>query len=153
MTLLILIAGGVLILDQITKLLVIGTFPLYSMRVVIPGFFNLVHARNTGAAFSLLAGANSWWRQSLFVGLTIVVLAVLLFGYRKLREDDYWTKTTYALISGGALGNLVDRLRLGEVVDFLDFYIGHYHWPAFNVADSAITIGACLLLISLIRGK
>lgn len=153
MTLLILIAGGVLILDQLTKLLVIGTFPLYSMRVVIPGFFNLVHVRNTGAAFSLLAGANTWWRQALFVGLTIVVVAVLLFGYRKLSRDDYWTKTAYALISGGALGNLVDRLRLGEVVDFLDFYIGSYHWPAFNVADSAITIGACLLLISLIRGK
>src|SRR5512139_1391212 len=126
MSLLILIAGGVLILDQLTKLLVIGSFPLYSVRVVIPGFFNLVHARNTGAAFSLLAGANTWWRQALFVGLTVVVVAVLVIGYGKLRKDDYWTKTAYALISGGAVGNLADRLRLGEVVDFLDFYIGTY---------------------------
>jgi signal peptidase II len=153
MILLILIVGGVLVLDQLTKLLVIGIFPLYSMRVVIPGFLNLVHARNTGAAFSLLAGANTWWRQALFVGLTIIVLGILLFSYGKLSKNDYWTKTAYALISGGAVGNLVDRLRLGEVVDFLDFYIGSYHWPAFNVADSAITIGACMLLISLVRGR
>ena len=153
MMLLAMIAGDVLILDQLTKLLIIRFFPLFAVQEVIPGFFNLVHARNTGAAFSLLAGANTFWRQAMFVSLTIVVLVILLSAYGKLRSDDYWTKTAYALISGGALGNLVDRVRLGEVVDFLDFYVGSYHWPAFNVADSAISVGACMLLISLIRGK
>ena len=151
MMLLLSIAGGVLILDQLTKLLIIQYFPLYTYHQVIPGFFNLVHARNTGAAFSLLAGANTFWRQAFFVGLTIIVLVILVTAYFKLRRDDYWTKAGYALISGGALGNLADRLRLGEVVDFLDFYIGSYHWPAFNVADSAISIGVTLLLLDLWR--
>jgi signal peptidase II len=137
----------------LTKLLVIKFYEIHAVQVVIPGFFNLVHARNTGAAFSLLAGANTWWRQALFVGLTFVVLLILLSAYGTLRQTDYWTKTAYALISGGALGNLVDRLRMGEVVDFLDFYVGSYHWPAFNVADSGISVGACMLLIALIRGK
>jgi signal peptidase II len=147
------IGGTIILLDQITKVLIIHFLPLYSMMEVIPGFFNLVHARNTGAAFSILAGANSIWRQGLFVALTLVVVAILLFAYGKLRSDDRWTRTAYALITGGALGNLIDRLRLGEVVDFLDCYVGSYHWPAFNVADSAITAGALMLVISLLRGK
>jgi len=153
MMLLLMIVGGVLILDQLTKLLIIHSFPLFAVREIIPGFFNLVHVRNTGAAFSLLAGANTFWRQALFVGLTVVVLVILLSAYGKLRSNDYWTKAAYALISGGAVGNLVDRLRFGEVVDFLDFYIGSHHWPAFNVADSAISVGACMLLVSLLRGR
>lgn len=147
------IAGLVIILDQLTKYLVLRFMPLYTAREIIPGLFNLVHVRNTGAAFSILAGANSLWRQVFFVSITIFVLAVLVIAYRKLRRDDHWMRTAYALICGGAAGNLIDRLRFGEVVDFLDFYIGAYHWPAFNVADSAISIGAVMLLISLIRGR
>ena len=80
-------------------------------------------------------------------------MIILLFAYGKLRPDDRWTRTAYALITGGALGNLIDRLRLGEVVDFLDCYVGAYHWPAFNVADSAITVGALMLVVSVVRGK
>jgi signal peptidase II len=147
------VGGTIIVLDQITKALVLHFLPLYSTLEVIPGFFNLVHARNTGAAFSILAGANSFWRQGLFVGLTLVVVTILLFAYGKLRSDDRWTRTAYALITGGALGNLIDRLRLGEVVDFLDCYVGSYHWPAFNIADSAITAGALMLIVSVLRGK
>jgi signal peptidase II len=147
------VGGTIILLDQITKLLVLHFLPLFSTMEIVPGFFNLVHVRNTGAAFSILAGASSAWRQGLFVGLTLVVVVVLLFAYGKLRSDDRWTRTAYALIIGGALGNLIDRLRLGEVVDFLDCFLGSYHWPAFNIADSAITTGALMLIVSVLRGK
>jgi signal peptidase II len=147
------VGGTIILLDQVTKLLVLHFLPLYSAMEIIPGFFNLVHVRNTGGAFSILAGANSAWRQSLFIGLTLVVVAILLFAYGKLRPDDRWTRTAYVLITGGALGNLIDRLRLGEVVDFLDCYVGSYHWPAFNLADSAISVGAVMLIVSVLRGR
>ena len=147
------VGGMIILLDQVSKLLILHFLPLFSAMEIIPGFFNLVHVRNTGAAFSILAGVNSLWRQGLFVGLTIVVVGILLFAYGKLRPEDRWTRTAYALITGGALGNLVDRLRLGEVVDFLDCYVGAYHWPAFNLADSAISVGALMLVISVLRGK
>jgi signal peptidase II len=153
MTYLFTVGGMIILLDQVTKLLILHSLPLFSAIEIIPGFFNLVHVRNTGAAFSILAGASSVWRQSLFVGLTILVVMILLFAYGKLRPDDRWTRTAYALITGGALGNLVDRLRLGEVVDFLDCYLGAYHWPAFNLADSAISVGALMLVVSVLRGK
>ncbi len=147
------VGGTIIVLDQITKVLILHFLPLYSTMEIIPGLFNLVHARNTGGAFSIFAGANSFLRQGLFVGLTLVVVTILLFAYGKLRSDDRWTRTAYAFIIGGALGNLIDRLRLGEVVDFLDCYIGSQHWPAFNIADSAITAGAMMLIVSVLRGK
>lgn len=150
---LLLVAGGIIVLDQLSKLLILHFMPLHSAIEVIPGFFNLVHVRNTGGAFSIFAGASSVWRQSLFMGLTIFVVVILLFAYAKVHPEDRWTRTAYALITGGALGNLIDRSRFGEVVDFLDCFIGAYHWPAFNVADSAITAGAVMLAISLLRGK
>jgi signal peptidase II len=151
MTYLILLAGPVLLLDQITKLLVFRLLPLFSVREIIPGFFNLVHVRNTGAAFSMFAGAPSFWRQIIFVGLTVVVVAGLLMAYTKLETDDRANRTAYALIISGALGNLIDRVRLGEVIDFLDFYVGSYHWPAFNVADMGISIGAGIMLLTLLK--
>ena len=146
-------SGGIIVLDQLTKLLILQYLPLHSSLEIIPGFFNLVHVRNPGGAFSIFAGANSALRQGLFMGLTVFIVIVLLFAYRKLRPEDRWTRTSYALIVGGALGNLVDRLRFGEVIDFLDCYVGAYHWPAFNAADSAITAGALMLVVSLLRGK
>lgn len=153
MMLLVLYAGGIILADQLTKFLVLQYMPLFDVKSVIPGFFNLVHVHNTGAAFSILAGANSVWRQIFFVGLTLFVLGLLLYVYRKVDPKDRWTRAAYALICGGAVGNLIDRLRLGEVIDFLDVYVGSAHWPAFNVADSGITVGALMLLISLLRGK
>lgn len=153
MAYLLFISGGIIVLDQLTKLLILQYLPLHSSLEIIPGFFNLVHVRNPGGAFSIFAGANSALRQGLFMGLTVFIVIVLLFAYRKLRPEDRWTRTSYALIVGGALGNLVDRLRFGEVIDFLDCYVGAYHWPAFNTADSAITAGALMLVVSLLRGK
>jgi signal peptidase II len=153
MTYLFAIVGAIIVLDQATKLLVLHFLPLFSLIKVIPGFFNLVHVRNTGGAFSFLAGEPSAWRPALFVGLTLFVVAIIVFAYTKVHSKDHWSRTAYALITGGALGNLVDRLRFGEVVDFLDCYVGAYHWPAFNVADSAITVGALMLVVSLLRGK
>jgi len=154
MAYLLFIGGGIIVLDQLTKLLILQYLPLHSSLEIIPGFFNLVHVRNPGGAFSIFAGADSALRQGLFMGLTVFIVIVLLFAYRKLRPEDRWTRTSYALIVGGALGNLVDRLRFGgEVIDFLDCYVGAYHWPAFNTADSAITAGALMLVVSLLRGK
>lgn len=153
MTILLGLGGLIILLDQFSKFLVLKYLPLHSRMEIFPGVFDLVHVRNTGGAFSLFAGGHSPWRTGLFVGLTTVVLVIILFAYRKLGPEDRWSRIAYTCIVSGALGNLVDRLRFGEVVDFLDFYVGSYHWPAFNVADSAITVGAILLGVSLFRNK
>lgn len=153
MTNLFVIGGIVLFFDQLTKILVVSFLPLYSRVKIIPGFFDLVHVRNTGAAFSFLAGDFSTWRQLFFVTVSVVGILVIFYVYRRLRSEEKWAKVALSLIFGGALGNLIDRLRLGEVIDFLDFYVGKYHWPAFNVADSAISIGAVMLFLYLMRSK
>lgn len=152
MGLLLAIGGCVVLLDQLSKLLVVYALPLHSGREVIPGLFNLVHVRNPGAAFSLLAGADPSWRQIFFVAMSLLGIGVILYAYKKSHPRDHWSKVALAFLFGGATGNLIDRLRLGEVIDFLDVYIGSYHWPAFNVADSAITIGALLLVLALLKG-
>ena len=142
---------GVLVLDLSSKAWVIRALPLYSQREIIPGFFNLVHVRNTGVAFSFFAGSDTPWRVPLLVALTVVALGVVFFLYRESRPEEKAKRLALSLVAGGALGNLTDRLRFGNVVDFLDFYIGPYHWPAFNVADMAVSVGAALLLITLLR--
>lgn len=133
--------------DQLTKLLILQTFQLYEVKEIIPGFFNLVYVTNTGAAFSMLAGVDSPWRHYFFLGIGVVACIGLTIAYYRFRSSHGGYGIALALIAGGALGNLIDRVRLGSVVDFLDFYFGSYHWPAFNVADSAICIGAVLFLI------
>ncbi len=148
-----LIVGSIIVLDQLTKFAILSLVPLNSGHPVIAGFFNLIHVRNTGGAFSLLAGVGSQWRRVFFIVLTLVVVAVIIYAYSKVAKEDRWTRTAYALIAGGALGNVADRVRIGEVVDFLQFYIGSYSWPAFNVADCAITTGAIMLFISLLKGR
>ena len=147
------ISGIIILLDQVTKYLVLKFMPVYTGKVIIPGFFNLVHVRNTGAAFSMMAGENTVLRQAVMIGLILVVVGVILYTYFKVNEEDWWTRFAYIFITGGALGNVIDRFRFGEVVDFLDFYLGSYHWPAFNVADSSIFVGAVMLIISLLRGR
>jgi signal peptidase II len=147
------LVAAVLVCDQLTKYLLLHHLPLHTARELIPGFFNLVHVRNTGAAFSLLAGANTAWRQIFFVTVSILALGAILFLLARTNKEDCWSRRALVLIFSGALGNLVDRLRFGEVVDFLDFYLGGYHWPAFNIADSAITIGACILFLTLLKSK
>lgn len=137
------IAGGLVILDHITKLLVIEKIPLYHSIPVIPNCFNLVYVTNKGAAWGMLSG-YSW----LLLTTSLVVFGLIIYFYRYLTEG--WQERYYALamIVSGIIGNSIDRVFRKAVVDFLDFYIGASHWPAFNVADSAITVGVTIMIIS-----
>ena len=145
-----LIALAVLVADQVTKLMVVASIDEYASIPIIDGFLTLTHVRNSGAAFGLFAGAPA---GPVRVGLIIVsVLAVvLIWAYAREGWHERRIVAAFGLILGGALGNLIDRLRLGEVVDFIDVYWGQYHWPSFNVADSAITVGALTLFITMAR--
>jgi signal peptidase II len=141
------IAALVIIIDQLTKLWIMTNFALYEQQNVIPGLFDLVYVTNTGAAFGFLAGSKNLLRQLFFVGVAIVALVVIVYAYGHLKKQGKIFVYALGLIGGGAIGNLIDRLRFGSVVDFLDFYLGSYHWPAFNAADSAITVGVGLFLL------
>ncbi len=147
------IAGVVILLDQLTKAWVMMTMRIHEGFPVIDGFFNIVYVRNPGAAFGFLAGASPVFRSVFFIAVTAVAIVIILQYLRKARVEELSLVVALALIVAGAVGNLIDRVRFGEVVDFLDVYIGTYHWPAFNVADSAITCGAILLGIILLRRK
>ncbi len=138
----------VVLLDQLSKIWVDHHFILYESREIIPGFFNFTYLTNTGAAFGLLAGHPSRLRQFFFIGVAVIALSAIFFIHRKIKGISRWYTVGLALIGGGAVGNLLDRIRLGSVVDFLDFYIGSHHWPAFNVADSAITVGVAVILLT-----
>ncbi len=147
------VAGGVLVSDQITKALVLDRVPLGRAITVVPGLFDITHVLNPGGAFGFLATLDPRQRGILFIGVTLVVAALILALYRQTPRDQRWLSTGLALVFGGALGNLVDRLRFGVVVDFLDFYIGDLHWPAFNIADSAISCGVALFAMNALFRK
>lgn len=136
----------VLVLDQWSKWLVEVHLPWGAAQPVIPGLFNLVHVRNTGAAFGLFSSGDGTavWPLTLFGVLALTAVAVY---FRLSAPDDRLLLTSLTLVAGGALGNLLDRLAAGYVTDFLDVYVGAHHWPAFNVADSAITMGICLMVL------
>jgi signal peptidase II len=136
-----------IVADQLSKALIVDSFRLYESREVIPGFFNLVYVTNSGAAFSMLADVNSPWRHYFFLCIGSAALIGLTVVYWKMRNVNRLYSWSLALIAGGAAGNLIDRIRFGAVIDFLDFYVGNYHWPAFNIADSAICVGAGLFLL------
>ena len=140
------IAVAVVIVDQLTKMWIMADFGLHEQKTVIPGFFNLVYVTNTGAAFGILAGSKTWLRQAFFIGVSFAALIAIAIAYSHLKKQGKIFIYALGLIAGGAVGNLIDRLRFGSVVDFLDFYLGSYHWPAFNVADSAISVGVGLFL-------
>lgn len=134
----------VILLDQLTKLWVRTTFVCGGEpQAVIPGLFNLVYVRNTGAAWGMLGG-----QQVLLVGLSVVVLILLAICHRRLLNPTLDHRIALGLMTGGILGNLIDRIRLGWVTDFLDFHLGTVHWPAFNIADSAICIAVGIYLLS-----
>ncbi len=135
----------VLALDQATKYFVSTTFNLYDSKEIIPGLFNITYITNTGGAFGILKGAERW-RHIFFQAVSVCAIFALIYLYKSGDKKGPLFFWGISLVFGGALGNLVDRIRHGYVVDFLDFYVGEMHWPAFNVADSAITIGAILLL-------
>jgi signal peptidase II len=135
-----LIAG----LDQLTKTWITSSLGLYETVPIIPGFFNLTHIMNTGAAFGFMAGQDAW-RHTFFQMVSVLALGILVYLYRSSAARTHSLFWGCGLIFGGACGNLIDRLRHRSVIDFLDFYVGTLHWPAFNVADSAITVGGVLL--------
>ncbi len=154
MLLSLLLSALVIILDQLSKMWVVGHFAIFESQVVIPGLFNLTYLTNKGAAFGLLNGNYGAWRQIFFVVIAVIVLIGMIIAIRRLKEQDSICAVALGLIAGGAIGNLLDRLRLGSVVDFLDFYYKGHHWPAFNVADSAITVGVGLLVLhQIIAGR
>ena len=123
---------------------------MYETQPLISGFFNLVHVRNRGMAFGIMNRPGADWGFTLLLCATLGAVALLLFWFYRLKSEDKGMAIPLSLILGGAIGNLLDRMRFGEVIDFLDFYIGPYHWPAFNVADSAITVGTLWLAVSLL---
>ncbi len=134
-------------LDQASKLWIVRHFALLESKEIIPGCFNLTYLTNNGAAFSILAGQPALWRQAFFIGAASVALVLIWVGQRSYGRTNRWYNLALALIAGGAIGNLIDRIRLGHVIDFLDVYVGTYHWPAFNVADAAITVGVLLFIV------
>jgi signal peptidase II len=133
-------------LDQGTKVWVVQGMPLGGQIPIIPGIFNLVHVRNRGAAFGLLGSMSMDFTRIFFAVTTILVIALVAYLWWRTPPGHWRAATGYSLILAGAVGNLIDRLRLGEVIDFLDFHYGPYHWPAFNVADSMVCVGAAFLV-------
>ncbi len=137
-------------LDQLSKLWIASHAPYGVPRPVIEGFFYLTYVRNPGAAFSLFAGAPEAWRVGGFIGLTVVAMGAILSFLRRLEPGDRLSAAALGLILAGAVGNLIDRVRFKEVVDFLDFrLIGGYVWPTFNLADSFIVVGTAFLVLTL----
>jgi signal peptidase II len=143
----------VVLLDRWTKRLVAARIAMFSHIQIIPGFFRLTHTENTGAAFSLFADSQSHWKTALLIGfsfIAMVIVSVLLWRQRRALTI---TGIALSLILGGAVGNLWDRVASGRVVDFLLFYVNQYQWPVFNLADSAIVVGASLLVIEILFRK
>lgn len=151
------ISALILLADRVTKILVEANVPGWETYVVVPGVFNIVHTRNRGAVFGILAESANEWRAFVLVGLSLVVtgfVAAMLWQATSPASRGGWPlRWALALVLGGAVGNLYDRFSQGSVTDFLQVFIGSYEWPSFNVADSAISIGACLLLVDLLRHR
>lgn len=143
------IACIIMVLDQATKLYVDANFRLHETVPVIRGFFHLTYVRNKGAAFGILA--DNAVRIPFFITVSIVAMLGILWYIKRIRDDQKLALFSLSLIFSGAFGNLIDRIRLGEVIYFLDVFWQHHHWPAFNVADSAITVGVTLLFVEMWR--
>ena len=139
------LSGVIIVLDQCTKLLAEARLSLHNPVEVMP-YFALRKAYNTGAAFSLFHDGSGWQRW-FFIALAVLVIGVLVVWLRQIAANQARTALALALILGGAAGNLIDRVVYGHVIDFIDVYYGDWHWPTFNIADSAITVGACLLVL------
>jgi len=145
--LLLLVGGSVVVIDQATKIWVHHSMALYSRIQIIPTFFDLHYIRNTGAAFGFLAHSNPSFRLPFFFGISIVAIGIILYLFHKMDESEFLVPVALSLVLGGAIGNLIDRIRMGEVVDFIYFHYKRFAWPAFNVADVAITLGVFLLIL------
>jgi len=147
------VAGLVLLIDQLSKAIILKRLPLHQSISVIPGFFDLTFILNPGGAFGFLAGQHSNLRHVFFLGVTSIAICFIFILYRKIPQTHRLLQAAFAMIIGGAVGNLIDRVRFEKVIDFLDFYLGTYHWPAFNVADSAISVGMAIFVYHLVFNK
>jgi len=144
------IAALVIVLDRWTKWLVAARIPMYTHIQIIPGFFRITHTENTGAAFSLFADSTFHWRTTLLIAFSVVAMIVVIYLLWRQQRALSITGIALSLILGGAVGNLWDRIARGRVVDFLLVYVKQYQWPVFNLADSAIVVGAVLLVIEIL---
>jgi signal peptidase II len=143
----------IVVFDQATKFVVDRTMTLHQSIPIIDGFFNLTYVRNPGAAFGIFSGAHEAFRLPFLIGVSLVAAGFILVMLKRLRADATGLITAFAFILGGAIGNLIDRIVYGEVIDFFDVYWSGYHWPAFNIADSFITIGVTITVLYVIRAK
>lgn len=147
------VGGFVILIDQITKLVIVANLALSEIIPVVPGFFNITHVRNTGGAFGIFANQNQTFRVMVFLVISSVAVGFIFYLYRSIPKSHPMLANALALIFGGAVGNIIDRVRLGEVVDFLDCYVKNLHWPAYNIADSAICIGVAIFIFHLIFNR
>ncbi|HEX9445924.1 MAG TPA: signal peptidase II [Candidatus Binatia bacterium] len=147
------IVVAIVLVDQATKVIVDRNMLLYQSIPVIDGLFSLTYIRNTGAAFGFLARSGELFRRTFLISFSVGAVVFILFMLRRLAPDEKALIAALGFILGGAAGNLIDRLLHGEVIDFLDFYWRSHHWPAFNVADSCITIGVAVILFRLATSK
>ncbi len=148
-----LVAAGAFALDRLTKLAIEARLSFFDIHKVIPGFFDIVRSENRGVAFGILDASTAGWRTPLLILASVaavVMIGAMVWKTERLSKASLWG---FGLILGGAAGNLFDRAVSGRVTDFLLFYVGSYQWPTFNIADSAIDIGAAVLIIDLIRSK
>jgi signal peptidase II len=150
---LMIIAGLIVVLDQLTKAAILQSMALHDSIPVIKGFFSITHIQNPGGAFGLFAHQSEGLRRLFFIFLSSAAMVAVLFFYIQTPRTHPLLAAGFALIFGGAIGNLIDRFRYGKVVDFLDFYLGELHWPAFNIADSAISVGIAVLVMHLLFNK
>jgi signal peptidase II len=140
-----------LVLDQVSKLAIEYSLTLHNARVIVPGIFAITHVQNKGAAFGLLAHIPG--AAHIFVITSLIAIALILVYFRLVKDREVWTPLCLSMILAGAVGNLIDRFRLGSVIDFLDFHYKGWHWPAFNVADASITVGVILLALKILWGE
>jgi signal peptidase II len=143
---------AVVALDRATKLAVASSMHVGESVALVPGFLSLTYVRNRGAAFGLFAGASDAWRAGFLAAVALLAVFALVWLFASLPRTARWQRAAAAAVIGGALGNLYDRIVYGEVVDFVDVYVRQWHWPAFNVADSCITVGVIVLVAASFRG-
>lgn len=144
----------ILLLDQVSKWLVINHLDPHQILSVISGFFNIILVKNRGMAFGIFSQTRSGFYYYFLISTTIAAIVVILFFFFYwIKRNQKWLTVGLSLILGGAIGNLIDRVRFGYVIDFLDFFLKDYHWHTFNVADSAVTVGTFWLLINIMKGK
>ncbi|MBT8339200.1 MAG: signal peptidase II [Desulfatitalea sp.] len=147
------VSGIIAALDQATKALVMQHIPQFGSLTVIPDFFSITHVYNPGGAFGFMARNDSPLRHWLFLAAALFALCMIFYFYHRTPSANPFFGLALAMIFGGAVGNLIDRMRFGEVVDFLDVYLGTFHWPTFNVADSAVTVGVGIFIYHIVTKK